>query len=165
MCRRHCVRKARMLAIFHGSSIPAADCNCLKAHQRLTCQMVRTWLLNEPDLAWFSQYNDRNARSYAIAADEAQKAGFIIFGHTDNAPGSLRDGIGVIEHIWGFGEAMMSPEQLQAFREGKFLTWATFLNDWSKLDGMISVAVQRGAYLNPTLHYEWGGMSKRAMQR
>jgi Amidohydrolase family len=128
-------------------------------------QMVRTWLLNEPDLAWFSQYNDRNARSYAIAADEAQKAGFIIFGHTDNAPGSLRDGIGVIEHIWGFGEAVMSPEQLQAFREGKFLTWATFLNDWSKLDGMISVAVQRGAYLNPTLHYEWGGMSKRALQR
>ena len=83
-------------------------------------QMVRTWLLNEPDLAWFSQYNERNARTYAIAADEAQKSGFIIFGHTDNAPGSLHDGMGVVEHIWGFGEAVMSPEQLRAFREGKF---------------------------------------------
>mgnify|MGYP003694558149 CR=1 FL=1 len=30
---------------------------------------------------------------------------------------------------------------------------------------MIADAVRRGAYLNPTLHYEWGGMSKRAQQR
>jgi hypothetical protein len=30
---------------------------------------------------------------------------------------------------------------------------------------MIADAVRRGAYLNPTLHYEWGGMSKRALQR
>ncbi|MGZ3362799.1 MAG: amidohydrolase family protein, partial [Xanthobacteraceae bacterium] len=128
-------------------------------------QMVRTWLANEPDFAWFAQYNDRNSRAYAIAADEAHKAGFIIFGHTDNAPGSVRDGMDIIEHIWGFAEAVMSPEQLGAFKEGKFLTWATFLTDWSRLDAMIADAVRRGAYLNPTLHYEWGGMSRRALQR
>jgi len=128
-------------------------------------QMVRTWLLNEPDFAWFAQYNERNARAYAIAADEAHKAGFLIFGHTDNAPGSIRDGTDVVEHIWGFGEAVMSPDQLRSFREGKFLTWATFLTDWSKLDAMIADAVRRGVYLNPTLHYEWGGMSRRAPQR
>ncbi len=128
-------------------------------------QAIRSWLQNEPDLAWFPQYNDRLSRAYAIAADEAHKAGFIIFGHTDNAPGSLRDGMDIIEHIWGFGEAVMSPEQLRSFREGKFLTWATFMTDWSRLDGMIADAVRRGAYLNPTLHYEWGGMSRRALQR
>ena len=128
-------------------------------------QMVRTWLGNEPDFAWFAQYNDRNSRAYAIAADEAHKAGFVIFGHTDNAPGSVRDGMDIIEHIWGFAEAVMSPEQLRSFKEGKFLTWATFLTDWSKLDAMIADAVRRGAYLNPTLHYEWGGMSRRALQR
>jgi imidazolonepropionase-like amidohydrolase len=128
-------------------------------------QMVRTWLQNEPDLAWFAQYNERNARVYAIAADEAHKAGFIIFGHTDNAPGSVRDGMDIVEHIWGFAEAVMTPDELRAFRQGKFLTWATFLTDWSKLDPMIADAVRRGAYLNPTLHYEWGGMSRRALQR
>jgi imidazolonepropionase-like amidohydrolase len=128
-------------------------------------QMVRTWLQNEPDLAWFAQYNERNARVYAIAADEAHKAGFIIFGHTDNAPGSVRDGMDIVEHIWGFAEAVMTPDELRAFRQGKFLTWATFLTDWSKLDAMIADAVRRGAYLNPTLHYEWGGMSRRALQR
>jgi hypothetical protein len=128
-------------------------------------QMVRTWLQNEPDLAWFAQYNDRNARAYAIAADEAHKAGFIIFGHTDNAPGSVRDGMDIVEHIWGFAEAVMTPDELRSFRQGKFLTWATFLTDWSKLDPMIADAVRRGAYLNPTLHYEWGGMSRRALQR
>ena len=71
----------------------------------------------------------------------------------------------IVEHIWGFGEAVMSPDELRSFRQGKFLTWATFLTDWSKLDAMIADAVRRGAYLNPTLHYEWGGMSRRALQR
>ena len=33
-------------------------------------QMVRTWLGNEPDFAWFPQYNDTNSRAYAFAADE-----------------------------------------------------------------------------------------------
>jgi hypothetical protein len=128
-------------------------------------QAVRNWLLNEPDLAWFPQYNDRIARAYAIAAEEAHKAGFLVFGHTDNAPGSLRDGIDIIEHIWGFGEAVMSPQELRSFQEGKLLTWATSMTDWNKLDGMIADAARRGVYLNPTLHYEWGGMSRRAPQR
>jgi predicted anti-sigma-YlaC factor YlaD len=30
---------------------------------------------------------------------------------------------------------------------------------------MIANAVRQGAYLNPTLHYEWGGMSRRAGPR
>jgi hypothetical protein len=32
----------------------------------------------------------------------------------------------------GFGEAVMSPEEMRAFREGKFATWATFLAASSK---------------------------------
>jgi Amidohydrolase family len=128
-------------------------------------QMVRNWLLTEPDFAWFSQYNARNARPYAIAADEAHKAGVVVFGHTDDAPGSVRDGMDIIEHIWGFGEAAMSPDEMRAFREGKFATWATFLAGSSKLDGLIAESVRRGAALNPTLAYEWGGMSRKAPER
>ena len=30
---------------------------------------------------------------------------------------------------------------------------------------MIADAVRRGAYLNPTLHYEWGGMSRDVLPR
>lgn len=126
-------------------------------------QMVRN--LHEPDLAWFPQYNDRMSHAYAVAADEAHKAGLLVFGHTDDAPGSVRDGMDIIEHIWGFSEALMLPPELRAFQEGKLLTWATALSPGPKLDGMIADAVQRGAFLNPTLHYEWGGMSKRAAQR
>jgi hypothetical protein len=128
-------------------------------------QMVRSWLANEPDFAWFSQYNARNAHSYAIAADEAHKAGFVVFGHTDDAPGSVRDGMDIIEHIWGFGEAVMSPDEMRAFREGKLATWATFLAASGKLDGLIAESVGRGAALNPTLQYEWGGMSRNALER
>jgi hypothetical protein len=148
--------------LFHSGGRPVFNESSTEADIR---QAVRDWLRNEPDLAWFPQYNDRFARAYAIAADEAHKAGFLVFGHTDDAPASLRDGIDIFEHVWGFGEAVMSPQQLHAFREGKMLTWATALTDWNKLDGMIADAVRAGAYLNPTLHYEWGGMSRRAPQR
>jgi len=147
---------------FHSGGRPAFTESSSDADIR---QAVRNWLLNEPDLAWFPQYNDRIARAYAIAADEAHKAGFLVFGHTDDAPGSLRDGIDIFEHVWGFAEAAMSPQELRSFREGKLLTWATSMTDWNKLERMIEEAARRGAYLNPTLHYEWGGMSRRAPQR
>jgi Amidohydrolase family len=147
---------------FHSGGRPLFTENSSDAEIR---QAVRNWLTNEPDLAWFPQYDDRIARAYAIAADEAHKAGFLVFGHTDDALGSMRDGIDIFEHIWGFEEALMSPEELRSFREGKMLTWATSMTDWGKLDGMIADAVRRGAYLNPTLHYEWGGLSRRAAHR
>jgi hypothetical protein len=147
---------------FHSGGRPAFNERSSDADIR---QAVRDWLANEPDLAWFPQYNDRLARAYAVAADEAHKAGFVVFGHTDDAPGSLRDGIDIFEHVWGFAEAIMPPAELRSFQEGKMLTWATALADWNKLDGMIADAVRKGAYLNPTLHYEWGGMSRRAAQR
>jgi hypothetical protein len=147
---------------FHSGGRQQFSDNTAEADIR---QAVRSWLLNEPDLAWFPQYNDRLSRAYVIAADEVHKAGFMIFGHTDNAPGSVRDGMDIIEHVWGFAEAAMSPQDLRSFKEGKFLTFATPMTDWNKLDGMIADAIRRGAYLNPTLHYEWGGMSRRAQQR
>ena len=148
--------------LFHSGSRPPVSENAAEADIR---QGVRTWLQTEPDLAWFPQHNERLSRAYAIAADEVHKAGFLVFGHADNAPAALRDGIDIVEHVWGFADALMTPEERRSFREGKFLTWATFLTDWTKLDAMIADAVRRGAYLNPTLHYEWGGMSRRARAR
>src|SRR5712691_6568541 len=128
-------------------------------------QTIRTWLQSEPDMAWFPQYNGRFSRAYKFAADEVHKAGYLVFSHTDDAPGAVRDGIVIRGHVWGFGEALMSPEQLKAFQDGKFLTWATHLNDWTRLDAWIADAVRRGVYMNPTMTYEWGGLSRRAPQR
>jgi hypothetical protein len=147
--------------LFHNGGRPQFSESSTEPEIR---QAVRTWLLNEPDLANFPQYNERIARAWTIGADETHKAGILVFGHTDEAPGSLRDGIDILEHVWGFAEALMSPQELRSFREGKFLTWATFLNDQNRLKQMISDAVRRGAYLNPTLNYEWGGMSRHARE-
>ena len=148
--------------LFHSGGRPAFQATTPDAEIR---QAVRTWLGTEPDLAWFPTHNERIARAYAIAAEEAHKAGFLVFGHSENTPAALRDGLDIVEHVWGFGQAGMSAEQLRAFQEGKFLTWATFMTDRHRLDEMIADAVRRGAYLNPTLHYEWGGMSRRAAAR
>ncbi|HLQ88426.1 MAG TPA: amidohydrolase family protein [Xanthobacteraceae bacterium] len=126
---------------------------------------LRTWLASEPDMAWFPQYNTRLSRAYKFAADEAHKAGYLVFSHADDAPGAMRDGIDILEHVWGFGEAQMTPEQLKEFQEGKLLTWAVHLNDWTRNDAWIAEAVRRGVYMNPTMNYEWGGMSRRSAQR
>jgi len=148
--------------LFHTGARPQFTPNSSNAD---ISQAMQTWLQSEPDMAWFPQYNMRFSRAYKFAADEAHKAGFLVFGHTDDAPGAIRDGIDILEHVWGYAEAVMSPEQLQSFQEGKLLTWAVHLNDWSKLDGMIAEAVRSGVYLNPTMTYEWGGLSRRALQR
>jgi Amidohydrolase family len=148
--------------LFHTGARPQFTPNSSDAD---ISEAIRTWLPSEPDLAWFPQYNGRFSRAYKFAADEAHKAGLLVFGHTDDAPGAVRDGIDIIEHVWGYAEAVMSPEELRSFREGKLLTWATQLNDWNRLDGMIADAVRRGIYLNPTMTYEWGGLSRRAARR
>jgi cytosine/adenosine deaminase-related metal-dependent hydrolase len=128
-------------------------------------QAVRDWLKNEPDMANFPTHNDALAHAYAIAAAETHKAGFTIFGHAENAPAAERDGLDVVEHIWGYTQAAMSPADLRAFQQGKYVTWASFVSDWGRQDQMIRDTVARGGYLNPTLHYEWGGMSARAKER
>jgi hypothetical protein len=148
--------------LFHTGARPQFTANSSDSD---ISEAIRTWLPSEPDLAWFPQYNGRFSRAYKFAADEAHEAGFLVFGHTDDAPGAIRDGIDILEHVWGYAEAVMSPEELRSFQDGKLLTWATQLNDWGKLDGMIADAVRRGIYLNPTMTYEWGGLSRRALQR
>jgi hypothetical protein len=148
--------------LFHSGPRPQFTANSTDAE---ISAAIRTWLQSEPDLAWFPQYNDRFSRAYKFAADEAHKAGFLVFGHTDDAPASIRDGMDIVEHMWGYAEAVMPPKELRSFQEGGLLTWATQLNDWSKLDAMIADAVRRGIYLNPTMIYEWGGLSRRAAER
>jgi hypothetical protein len=148
--------------LFHSGSRPQFTPNSSDAD---ISEAIRVWLQSEPNLAWFPQYNARFSRAYKFAADAAHKAGLLVFGHTDDAPASIRDGMDIVEHVWGYAEAVMSPEQLRSFQEGKLLTWATQLADWSKLDAMIADAVRRGVYLNPTMIYEWGGLSRRAAER
>ena len=128
-------------------------------------RVVREWLENEPDVAHFPNHNDASRKAYAVAAEEVHRAGFLVFGHTEIAPDAISDGMNVIEHVWGFTQATMSAEDLEAFQQGEFLTWASLMTDWARLSDMISDAVGAGAYLNPTLIYEWGGMSERAGQR
>jgi hypothetical protein len=125
---------------------------------------VQSWLAKEPDMAHFPTHDDASRRAYALAAEEVHRAGFLVFGHVENAPAGIGDGMDVIEHVWGFTQATMSRENIQAFQEGAFLSWATFMTDWELLDTMIADAVEAGAYLNPTLVYEWGGMSEHAAQ-
>jgi hypothetical protein len=125
---------------------------------------VAEWLAKEPDMAHFPNHNDTIRAAFAIAADEVHRAGFRIFGHTEIAPEGIADGMDVVEHVWGFTQASMSAAELDAFQRGEYLTWATFNDDWPRLERMIDEAIAAGAYLNPTLVYEWGGMSATAAQ-
>jgi hypothetical protein len=148
--------------LFHTGARPQFNVNSSDAD---ISQLIRNWLESEPNMAWFPQYNPRLARNYKFAAEEVHKAGFLVFSHADHAPDAVRDGIDILEHVWGYAEALMSPDELKAFQDGKMLTWATRLNDWSKLDAWMTEAIRRGIYMNPTMNYEWGGLSRRSPQR
>src|SRR5262249_37407102 len=104
---------------FHTGPPPQLDPGSSAADIR---QQIRNWLQSEPDMAWFPQYTTRFSRAYRLAAEEAHKAGFVVFSHTDHAPDAVRDGIDILEHVWGYAEALMSPDELNAFHDASMLT-------------------------------------------
>ena len=149
--------------LYHSANRPPFSSEDSAADIR---RIFREWLAKEPDIAHFPTFNEKSARAYELAAREAHKAGFMVFGHTENAADSIAAGHDVIEHVWGFTQAAMSEQELLVFQRGDHLTWATFMSDdWDRLDQLIENAVDNGAYINPTLVYEWGGLSKDAGRR
>ncbi len=124
---------------------------------------VREWVNNKkPDYANPAVYNEGNAQVYQWAAEDLHEAGLVWFGHTENAPESIKAGEDVVEHIWGFAEPLMSPRELESFQKGEYLHWGLFLKDQRRIDQMIKDAVAKGTYLNPTLVYELGSQSALA---
>ena len=126
---------------------------------------MREYLANEPDVAWFPQYRDSNSQVFRWAAEEAHRAGLAVFSHTQHSSRAVDAGMDVAEHVWGFSFPLMSPQQLEDFKKGRFLHWATYLREGEELDELIRKAVSREVYLNPTLVYEWGSLSPKAKQR
>ncbi|MBI3941021.1 MAG: amidohydrolase family protein [Acidobacteria bacterium] len=126
-------------------------------------ETVREWLKAKPDFAHLGDYNEKFSQVYRWAADEIhRRAGLLVFGHTENAPESIRAGQDVVEHMWGFIIPLMSPREHDDFQRGRYLHWSLFLRDWDKLDQEIREAVAQGAYLNPTFVYELGSLSSAA---
>src|SRR5437879_12300832 len=80
----------------------------------------------------------------------------MVFGHTENAPGSVRAGQDVVEHLWRFAEALMTAQELEDYHKGKYLHWGLFRKDQARIDQLIKDAVAKGTYLNTTLGYEQG---------
>lgn len=123
---------------------------------------TREWLQKKPDFTKMPDYNDSTRQIFTWAADEIHKAGIMVFGHTENAPQSIRDGQNVVEHIWGFIIPTMSPQEHEDFQSGKYLHWSTFLKNWDLLEREMREAITRGAYINPTFGYELGSLSPLA---
>jgi hypothetical protein len=149
--------------MYHSADRPPFSVNDNPAKIRT---IMKQWLEKEPDIAHFPTHNKSIRQAYKVAAVEAHRAGFMIFGHAENAIDAIEDGLDVVEHVWAYGQAVMTEQELLAFQRGEYLTWANHMSGrWDGLDNMISTAVQKDIYLNPTLVYEWGGMSVDANQR
>ena len=123
---------------------------------------VQEWLKGEPDMAAMPQFSPANTQMWEWAAEAVHEAGLFTFGHTDLAPESVRVGHDGIEHIWGFAQALMTPQELENYQQGRYLHWGLFLKDAPRIEQMIRDAVQRGVYLNPTMGYELGSQSALA---
>lgn len=151
-------RDARTPRIFCNPGLPLSP----SMTEDQVRETVREWLKKRPDFAWLLVFNDRSRQVYQWAAAEIHDAGLVVFGHTEDAPGSIRAGQDVVEHLWGFAQALMSPKELDDYQKGEYLHWGLFLKDAIRMDQMIREAVQRGVYLNPTLVYELGSQSSLA---
>jgi hypothetical protein len=123
---------------------------------------VQKWLEGEPDMANVPQYSFENKQFWTWAVEAIHEAGLFAFGHSDLAPESIRAGHDGVEHLWGFSQALMTPEELANYQRGEYLHWGLFLKDTARIDQMIREAVQRGVYLNPTMGYELGSQSSLA---
>ena len=123
---------------------------------------VRDWLRKKPDYASMFSFNDRNRQVYEWTVEQVHEAGLMVFGHTEDAPRSISVGQDSVEHLWGFAHRLMTPQELDDFRKGKFLHWGLFFKDQARMDQMIRDAVAKGVYLNPTLMYEMGSQSTLA---
>lgn len=130
-----------------------------------TQDRMRKYLANEPDVAWFPQYRDNISEVYRWAVEEAHREGLTIFSHTQHSSKAIDAGMNVAEHVWGFSFPLMSDQELDDFKKGLFLHWATYLRAGKALDELIQKAVGQGVYLNPTLVYEWGSLSPKAKRR
>lgn len=132
----------------------------------MTQEQVRAqfkeWIAKKPDFAVLPSYHERIKQPYQWAAELMHEAGLFIFGHTEDAPASNRLGHDGIEHIWGYAQHLMTPEELHGFQTGKQLHWGTSLRDKARVDTLIKEAVGRGTYLNPTFVYELGSQSTLA---
>jgi hypothetical protein len=123
---------------------------------------VQEWLKGEPDLANLPQFGADNRQMWTWTAEAVHDAGLFVFGHTDLAPESIEAGHDGVEHIWGFAQALMTPQELEHYQRGEYLHWGLFLKDTARIDQMIRDAVRRGVYLNPTMGYELGSQSSLA---
>jgi IPT/TIG domain-containing protein len=123
---------------------------------------VQEWLKGEPDMANLPQFGADNKQMWTWATEAVHEAGLFAFGHSDVAPESIKAGHDGVEHIWGFAQALMTPQELENYQRGAYLHWGLFLKDTSRIDPMIRDAVQRGVYLNPTMGYELGSQSSLA---
>jgi hypothetical protein len=123
---------------------------------------VQEWLKGEPDMAVMPQFSFNNKQMWEWAAGAVHEAGLFTFGHTDIAPESVQAGHDGVEHIWGFAQALMTPQELENYQKGEYLHWGLFLKDVPRMEQMIREAVQRGVYLNPTMGYELGSQSSLA---
>ena len=126
---------------------------------------MREYLANEPDVAWFPQYHDDLNQVFRWGVEAAHGANLAVFSHTQHSSKAVDAGMDVAEHVWGFSFPLMSPQQLEDFKAGRFLHWATYLREGEALDELIRKAVSADVYLNPTLVYEWGSLSPKAKQR
>lgn len=152
---------ARSPRIYDTAGDPRINASMNEAQVR---DGIRRWLELKPDFARLRDYTPESAQTYRWAADEIHKGGLLVFGHTNDAPQSVRDGHDVVEHMWGFIVPLMSRDEQAQFQSGRSLHWSLFLTDLPRFDQSMKDAISQGAFINPTLVYELGSLSRHALK-
>jgi hypothetical protein len=105
---------------------------------------------------------------FSPIAREARAAGLGIISHSLNALDSAKWGITGIEHMTGVALATIRGPEGRKAVEGMNIEAGhknSLLYQWmepSLFDELIQFLVQRGVFINPTLHFEWKALTEHA---
>ncbi len=152
--------ESRFPRIFDTNGEPSIASNLTEEQVR---DGVRKWAAGKPDFCKLRDYTEESRNQWMWAADEVHKAGLLVFGHTNDAPSSIRDGHDIVEHMWGFIIPTLSPEDLKAFKSGEGRHWSLYL-DWAKVEPLMKDAIGKGIYVNPTFFFELGSLSSHSAE-
>jgi len=95
-------------------------------------------------------FSDLDPADILAATDEAHTAGLRVIGHSNDVIASMAGGMDGITHLWGICATVMTPDDRARHDRGEVAcpyAWA----DLERMDDLISLLVERGAFVNPCL--------------
>lgn len=98
-------------------------------------------------------FPDMSREELRAVAEEADKAGIPVIGHTVNAYNSVEDGLDGIPHLQGIARTLLAPEKFAELERGELNSAYTWIQR-DKMDNLVAFLVKHNVFLGPCLIHD-----------